>query len=107
MINEGDFRENVEKIINSSENYTKEELYIAFLEMTERYLNEMITTHSLENTIFEELGEEDAVELLENIGEANPAMADLDAMNAVEPNKKQVLQNLFDFIEGEFGIDII
>ena len=40
MINEGDFRENVEKIINSSENYTKEELDIAFLEMTERYLND-------------------------------------------------------------------
>ena len=35
MINDGDFKESVEEIINNPDAYTKDEIYTAFLEMTE------------------------------------------------------------------------
>ena len=52
------FRNTVEKIMNNSESYTKEELHDLFLEMTERYLNELLSTMNYEKAIIDSLGEE-------------------------------------------------
>ena len=57
MLNDGDFRKGLDKLMNHPDSCSKEELYVGFLEMTERYLNEMITTMNFENAIIEELGE--------------------------------------------------
>ena len=42
MINEGNFRENLDSLINDPDSWSKEDYYSAFLELTERYLNEML-----------------------------------------------------------------
>ena len=54
MLNDEFFRETVEDIINNPDNYTKDELYEAFMDMTERYLNEMVTSMNLENALTED-----------------------------------------------------
>lgn len=103
MINEGDFKETVEELLNNPDAYTKEEIYTAFLEMTERYLNEMITSTNLEKAITAGMGRAKADELLEEIATSNPCVTDLDMTNAQEPDLKEIVRNLLAFTEFELG----
>ena len=104
MINEDNFRENVEDILNNPDAYTKEDLYTAFQEMTERYLDEMVTTTSLERALTAGMDKAAANELIEQIATSDPSVEDLDLTNAQEPDKTEVIRNLMDFIEFELGI---
>ena len=104
MINEDNFRENVENILNNPDAYTKEDLYTAFQEMTERYLDEMVTTTSLERALTAGMDKEAANKLIEQIATSDPSVEDLDLTNAQEPDKNEVIRNLLDYIEFELGI---
>ncbi len=103
MINEGDFKESVEELLNHPEAYTKEEIYTAFLEMTVRYLDEMVTSTNLEKAITAGLGRVRADELLEEIATSNPCIEDLDITNAEESDLKERIRNLIVFTEFELG----
>ena len=103
MINDGDFKATVEELLNNPDVYSKEEIYTAFLEMTERYLNEMITTTNLEKAITAGLGRAKADEILEEIATSNPCITDLDMTNAEEPDLKEKVRNLLAFTEFEIG----
>lgn len=103
MLNDEFFRETVEDIINNPDNYSKEELHEAFLDMTERYLNEMVTSMNLENALTEGLGKESADELIEQIATSNPCINDLDETNALLTDQKEVIQNLLDYIGFDLG----
>ena len=104
MINDDNFRESVEEILNNPDAYTKDELYTAFQEMTERYLNEMVTTTSLERALTAGMDKEAANELLESIATSDPVVEDLDFTNAQEPDMTEVIRNLLDYLEFELGI---
>ena len=106
MINDGMFRILVEKIIDNPDDYSKDDIYIAFLEMTERYLIEMITTSSLEKALTEGMDEEDAAECIEEAMSSNPDVRELDWTNAQEPDIRLIIKNLMDFIENDMGINI-
>ncbi len=56
MINEGNFRENMDSLINEPDSWSKEDYYNAFLELSERYLNEMINARNDEKAIMEKFG---------------------------------------------------
>ena len=58
MLNEGNFKNNLIDLIDNPDNYTKEQLYDAFLEVTERYLDEMVSTLNYERDIITKLGKE-------------------------------------------------
>ena len=73
------------------------------MDMTERYLNEMVTSMNLENALTEGLGKESADELIEQIATTNPCINDLDETNAQLPDKKEVIQNLLDYIAFDLG----
>lgn len=103
MINEGDFKESIEELLNNPDAYTKEEIYTAFLEMTVRYLDEMVTSTNLEKAITAGLGRTRADELLEEIATSNPCINDLDDVNANEPDLKEKIRNLMAFTEFEIG----
>ncbi len=103
MLNDEYFRQTVEDIINNPDSYSKEELHEAFMDMTERYLNEMVTSMNLENALTEGLGKESADELIEQIATSNPCINDLDETNAQLPDQKEVIQNLFDFVAFDLG----
>lgn len=107
MLNDEFFRQTLEDIINNPDNYSKEELYEAFLDMTERYLNEMVSSMNLENALTEGLGKESADELIEQIATTNPCINDLDETNAQLPDQKEVIQNLLDYIAFDLGINSI
>ncbi len=103
MLNDEYFRQTVEDIINNPDSYSKEEIHEAFLDMTERYLNEMVTSMNLENALTEGLGKESADELIEQIATSNPCINDLDETNAQLPDQKEVIQNLFDYVAFDLG----
>ena len=106
MLNEGDFRKTVNDMISNPDSYTKEEYYTAFLEMTERYLDGMITTTSLEKAITDGMDEENANKILEDIATSNPSLNDLESINVKEPDQIEVIRNLMDYIECELGLSI-
>lgn len=106
MLNEGDFRKTINDMISNPDSYTKEEYYTAFLEMTERYLDGMITTCSLEKAITDGMDEENANKILEDIATSNPSLNDLESINVKEPDQIEVIRNLMDYIECELGLSI-
>lgn len=103
MLNDEFFRQTVEDIINNPNTYTKDEIYEAFMDMTERYLNEMVTSMNLENALTEGMGKRSADALIEQIATTNPCINDLDITNAQLSDKKEVIQNLFDFVGFDLG----
>ena len=106
MLNEGDFRKTVNDMISNPDSYTKEDYYTAFLEMSERYLDGMITTTSLEKAITDGMDEENANKILEDIATSNPSLNDLESINLKEPDRAEVIRNLLDYIECELGLSI-
>ena len=93
------FRSTVEKIMNNPESYTKEELHDLFLEMTERYLTELLSTMNYEKAIIDSLGEEKGNEVIEKVATSNPDINDVDRANVEEEDNKTRIVNLFNAIE--------
>ena len=107
MLNDEFFRQTLEDIINNPENYSKDELYEALLDMTERYLNEMVTSMNLENALTAGMDKESADELIEQIATTNPCINDLDDTNAQLQDRKEVIQNLLDYVGFDLGTQSI
>ena len=93
------FRNTVEKIMNNPELYSKEDLHNLFLEMTERYLNELLSTMNYEKAIIESLGEEKGNEVIERVATSNTDINALDQVNGREEDVKVKIINLFNVIE--------
>ena len=96
------FRNTVEKVMNNPELYSKEDLQNLFLEMTERYLNEMVSCLNYERALINELGEEEGNQIIEQIATSNPSVSSLDSDNATEPEVRERIENLLSYIECEF-----
>ena len=93
------FRNTVEKIMNNPELYSKDELHDLFLEMTERYLTELLSTMNYEIAIIESLGEEKGNEVIEKVATSNPVINAVDHINGKEEDVKIKIANLFNAIE--------
>ena len=93
------FHSTVEKIMNNPELYSKEDLHDLFLEMTERYLNELLSTMNYEKVIIDSLGEEKGNEVIEKVATSNPDINSLDYVNGEEEDIKKKIINLFNVIE--------
>ena len=106
MLNKGNFRKNLIDLIDNPDKFNKDQLYDAFLEISERYLEDMVSTLCFENYIIKKYGEEKGNEIIEAIAASNPAVADLEQTNAREPDKRTVIKNLLVFTECEFGFDL-
>jgi hypothetical protein len=94
MLNDEHFRETLEKLMYYPDSFSKEEIHLAFLEMTVRYLNEMVMTMNYEKTITEGMSKEAAENLIEQISTSNPCIDDLDRVNASESDIKEIIENL-------------
>lgn len=106
MLNEGNFRNNLIDLINKPGNYTKEQLYDAFLEITERYLDELASTLNFERDIIAKLGQEKGEEEIERIAMSNPALTDLERTHFEEKDIRKRIIDLLEFTECEFGASI-
>ncbi len=96
------FRNTVEKVMNNPELYSKEDLQDLFLEMTERYLNEMVSCLNFERALINELGEERGHQIIELIATSNPSLRSLDSDNAAELEVRERIENLLSYIECEY-----
>ena len=108
MINEGNFRENLDSLINDPDSWSKEDYYSAFLELTERYLNEMHTNGGqaeAKAAIMEKFGDEDGEYVIEEIT-TKPEIQKLDMQLGELTDKKEVIKTLADYIECQFGVVI-
>ena len=85
--------------MNNPELYSKEELHDLFLEMTERYLNELLSTLNYEKAIIDSLGEEKGNEVIEKVATSNPDINALDHANDKVEDVRTKINNLFDAIE--------
>lgn len=102
MYKTNDFKKGLMNVMNESKTIPKGELYDAFLEVTVRYLNEMISTLSLEQAIIKELGEEKGNELIERVATSNPSMQNLDASTTDVDDYREKIENLLSYIDCEF-----
>ena len=102
MYKTNDFRKGLKNVMDESKTIPKGRLYDAFLEVTVRYLNEMISTLSLEQAIIKELGEERGNELIERVATSNPSLQNLDAENADTDDYREKIENLLSYIDCEF-----
>ena len=106
MYKTNDFRKGLRNVIDESKTISKGKLYDAFLEVTERYLNELISTLSLERAIINELGTEQGKEFIEKIATSNPSIRDLDESNTDGSDCLERINNLLAFIDCEYGSEI-
>ena len=102
MYKTNDFRKGLRNVMDESKTIPKGRLYDAFLEVTVRYLNEMISTLSLEQAIIKELGEERGNELIERVATSNPSLQNLDAENSDKDDYQEKIENLLSYIDCEF-----
>lgn len=96
------FRNTVEKVMNNPELYSKEDLQDLFLEMTERYLDEMINIMNYERIILSQLGKEKGSEVIEMAATSNPAIDELEEKIITEGDPKKRIKSRMDYIDGEF-----
>ncbi len=94
MLNDEHFRETLEKLMYYPDSFSKEELHLAFLEMTVRYLDEMVMTMNYEKAITAGMSKEAADNLIEQVSTSNPCIDDLDRENASASDIKEVIENL-------------
>ena len=93
------FRNTVEKVMNNSESYSNDDLRYLFLEMTERFLNELLSTMNYEKAIIESLGEEEGNKVIEKAATSNPVINAVDSDNGKEDEIEYRITNLFNAIE--------
>ena len=106
MLNEENFKDTLLDIVDNPDNYTKDELYEAFLEITQRYLDELASTLNYERDILSKLGKERGEEEIEKISASNPALNELEMNIGNEDDKRKAIHDLLLFTECEFGVDI-
>lgn len=106
MLNEGNFHEKLVSMINEPEQWSKEEYYSAFLDMTERFYNALIASLEYENVILEKFGENAGEALIEKIATSNPSLMDMEDENGKLDDQRDIIMNLMDFARCDFGFTI-
>lgn len=96
------FRNTIEKIMNNPESYSKNDLYDLFLEMTEKYLNELISTLNYEKAIIVSLGEEEGNKVIEKAATSDSVLNEIGLIDAEENKKEEVIRKLLDYVENKF-----
>ena len=104
MLNEGNFREKLLDMVNNPDPYTKEQYYEAFLEIAEKYLDELASTLTFEKSIISKCGKEKGEALIEAIAVSNSALSDLESQYIMDDHdKKAYINDMLVFTEFEFG----
>ena len=102
MLNYGDYKAHILKVIDNRDTISKKELYDAFLDLAERYLTEKVSSLNYERALINEVGEEEGNQLIEQIATSNLALRNLDDTNGAESDPRDRIVNLLSYIECEF-----
>jgi predicted 3-demethylubiquinone-9 3-methyltransferase (glyoxalase superfamily) len=93
------FREAIEFFADSKNEYSKEELYSAFVVVTRLYLDELISARQLENLIVNKIGEQAANEFFEISANSSETVSTGDAAIALEKDPGSVIKAQFDMLD--------
>lgn len=93
------FRNAIEYFADSSNDYSKEDLYTVFIVVARLYLEELINARQLENLFVERFGEDKTNEFFEAVANSSEAIKEADLEAAFEENPEAVIRARFDLLD--------
>ena len=93
------FRDAIEFFADNRNEYSKEELYTAFVVITRLYLDELISARLLEDHFIKKFGEKSADEFFEAVANSNEAVRVGDIAASFEKDPKFIVKTQFDLLE--------
>lgn len=93
-----DFRQIIEFFVDKDNEYSKEDLYDAFVTVTKLYLDEIISARQLENLFLTTYGEDATNEFYEAVANSSKTVAYGDILIALEKDPKSAIKAQFDLI---------
>ena len=93
------FRDAIEFYADSRNEYSKEELYTAFVVITRLYLDELISARLLEDLFIKKFGEKTADEFFEAVANSSGTVKAGDIATSFEKDPKFIVKTQFDLIE--------
>ena len=97
------FRDAVEFFADDNNEYSKKDLYEAFLVVTRLYLDELISMKNWENILIKEFGSETAEELFEAAANYSPTLKEGDLITAMQEDPRDAISAQFDLLEALDG----
>jgi len=101
MFNNNSYSKKLRNILEKPNRLSKDELFAEYLNLSERYLVEMISLINLEKTIIQEVGEERGEHIIEAIATSNRAINCLDDRISNDLDQTERIRELLAFIETE------
>ena len=93
------FREKIEFFADKNNDYSKEDLYYAFLAVTKLYLDELISARNFENMVVSSFGEQDAEEFFEQVATCSKTVEQGDLMTVLENDPTELISRQFDLLD--------
>ena len=93
------FRDAIEFFADKRNEYSKEELYSAFVVVTRLYLDELISARQLENLVVNKIGEKDANEFFEASANSSETVSAGDVAIAFEKEPRFIIKAQFDLLD--------
>ena len=93
------FRDAIVFFADNRNEYSKEDLYSAFVVITRLYLDELISARQLENYLVKRFGEDQANEFFETVANSSDTVRAGDTATAFEKDPKFIIKSQFDLIE--------
>lgn len=94
-----EFRKAIEFYADSTNVYSKQELYNAFVVVTKLYLDELISARQMESLLVREYGEEATNDFFKTIAESNDETMIEETITAFEEDPEAVIKAKFDTVE--------
>ncbi|SDY33961.1 hypothetical protein SAMN02910264_01998 [Ruminococcaceae bacterium YAD3003] len=94
-----DFRKTIEFFADPENDYSKRELYEAFVSVTRLYLDELISARNFENLFISRYGEEDANGFFEDVALCSETVQEGDLEVAFEDDPKAIIKAQFDLLD--------
>ena len=101
MFKNNSYSKKLRNILEKPNRLSKDELFAEYLNLSERYLVEMISLINLEKTIIQEVGEERGEHIIEAIATSNRAINCLDDRISNDLDQTERIRELLAFIETE------
>ena len=94
-----EFREAIEFFADNRNEYSREDLYSAFVVVTRLYLDELISARQLENYLVKRFGEASAEEFFETVATGSETVKEADTATVFENEPRSIIKSQFDLIE--------
>ena len=102
MLGDEDFRQNLMYLIDNFEEFSKLDYYQAFIEMTERFLNELASTLNYERVICEKFGDEEGENIIAQTAKSDLNLNRVDELAKFDPDYRSRIITMLDFLQEKY-----